>query len=185
LSIPVSAASTALVDFYLGHHPDSEGRYLSDIWAWDNEDLECAHDYIQWLLPLAEPSAYNATAPLLDGETIQAFKQTPQLQRHLITSYQTLLRFYGLQQQEHVSGPVVTSAEDYPARAAEWVQPLDHNHLRITRILKCLTLLGCSAEARAFYQCLQQIYREHREAISPVTFQYWTAAIAPPDPSQP
>jgi Opioid growth factor receptor (OGFr) conserved region len=51
------------------HGVDSEGRKLAEIWAWDFEELECAHDYIQWLFPLMEVSAFNPDAPLVNEET--------------------------------------------------------------------------------------------------------------------
>ena len=166
-----------LVLFYLGEQPDSEGRYIHDIWAWDDESLECVHDYIQWLFPLAEPSAYNPYAPILNEDVVQAFRQVPQLRQNLMTSYTAMLRFYGLQRQEIDSAIVVGRSDRYTERATEWVQPLDHNHLRITRILKCLMQLGLPAEAKAFYHCLDAIYRKNKTAISPTTFHYWSGAI--------
>ena len=56
---------TPLVKFYRGEGRDSEGRLLSEIWAWGNQELEDVHDFIQWLFPLPEPSRFNADAPLM------------------------------------------------------------------------------------------------------------------------
>ena len=63
-----------LVAFYRENAPDSEGRTLSQLWAWDDERLEEVHDYIQWLFPLPEPSQFNPDAPLLTPQDIEAFK---------------------------------------------------------------------------------------------------------------
>jgi hypothetical protein len=90
----------------------------------------------------------------------------------------TMLRLYGLQRRINTEGKIVIDKSlDYPNRKIEWVCMLDHNYLRITRILKCLMVLGLQDEAQAFYDCLQQIYREESEQIGEETFQYWKTAV--------
>jgi len=89
-----------------------------------------------------------------------------------------MLKFYGLQSYEDNHGQfVVTKSEEYPIRKKEWIYPLNHNYLRITRILKCLMALGLESYAQSFYCCLEQIYREQSRHIGGKTFQYWTNAV--------
>lgn len=155
-----------IVPFYLGEQPDAEGRKIQEIWTWDFEELECVHDYIQWLFPLPERSAFNPDAPVVDDGVIQAFHANPQLQQNLLKSLTTMLRFYGLQGGKDSAGQfVVTKSEEYPDRKREWICLMDHNYLRITRILKCLTVLGLESYAQAFYRCLAKIYREESRHI--------------------
>lgn len=169
-----------IVPFYLGEQRDSQGRMIQEIWAWDFEALECAHDYIQWLFPLPEKSAFNPDAPIVSDEVIQAFQNNPNLRQNLLRSFTVMLRFYGLHRQESSEGKVViTQSEDYPNRKREWVCPFNHNYLRITRILKCLVAFGLEDEAQAFYECLRQIYRESSDYIGGKTFQYWTNVVNP------
>jgi Opioid growth factor receptor (OGFr) conserved region len=56
----------------------------------------------------------------------------------------------------------------------------NHNHLRITRILKSLRLLGLEAEATAFFVCLADIYHvesgKDAPGISDETLTFWKAA---------
>lgn len=54
----------------------------------------------------------------------------------------------------------------------------DHNHLRITRIIRSLRVLGLEDEALAFYQRLKQIYSSGE--ISPRSFMFWTRAAERP-----
>lgn len=61
--------------FYLGKEADSQGRTIEEIWEWDHEDLEDTHDYIQWLFPLQERSAFNPDAPVLTPEAIHALEK--------------------------------------------------------------------------------------------------------------
>ena len=151
---------------------------IQKIWAWDYEELEIVHDYIQWLFPLAERSAFNPNAPIVDEEVIQAFHTNPQLRENLFKSFLLMLRFYGLQGSEDKNGNfIVTKSPEYPERRREWICIMNHNYLRITRILKCLTVLGLKSYAQAFYRCLEQIYREESRHIGSKTFQYWTNAV--------
>ncbi|MEH2107793.1 opioid growth factor receptor-related protein [Nostoc sp.] len=169
-----------LVPFYLGEQRDSEGRTIQEMWTWDFEQLECTHDYIQWLFPLPERSAFNSNAPIVDEEVIQAFKSNPHLRQNLLRSFTVMLKFYGLQRHESNNVKIlVTQSEDYPNRKREWVYIFNHNYLRITRILKCLIIFGLDNEAQAFYECLRQIYREDSDRIGGETFQHWTIAVKP------
>ncbi len=75
----------------------------------------------------------------------------------------------------------VTRTRYFAAKATVWLSPGNHNHLRITRILRCLSLLGLEAEARAFFECLSEIYENEqsqpRPAISTETILYWRGAV--------
>ena len=66
----MKASQDAFIQFYQGQQPDNRGRMISEILEWDGELLEKAHDYIQWLFPLRDQSAFNATAPVLDDAQV-------------------------------------------------------------------------------------------------------------------
>src|SRR5688572_4686580 len=85
-----------LVRFYRGEAPDAQGRLLKDILAWNDEQLEEVHDFIQWLFPLREPSQFNAQAPLLTQDDIAAFHSEPVLHANLRRSLERFLGFLGL-----------------------------------------------------------------------------------------
>jgi hypothetical protein len=169
-----------LVEFYRGQAPDSEGRKLETVWEWDDDSLEEVHDFIQWLFPLPEPSNFNPDAPLLSEQDIREFRGDPALQARLRRSFERLMRFLGLAVTKE--GKVVEGG-NFAARAPEvWGSP-NHNWLRITRILRSLTLLGLEAEARAFFDRLDAMYRGKKFPIPADTFGYWSRAVqssAPP-----
>ena len=76
----------ALLRFYRLEGADARGRTLPEIWAWDAARLEGVHDYIQWLFPLPEPSAFNPYAPILTQATIEAFRADPELRQRLLSA---------------------------------------------------------------------------------------------------
>lgn len=164
-----------IASFYEGSGTDHAGRRLADIVGWPDARLEAVHDFIQWLFPLPEPSPVNPLAPVLDRQTIQAFRARPELVGNLRGSLERMLRFYGLELRD---GPVVARAGNFAERSADWLTPNNHNHLRITRILRCCTLLGLAEEARAFLAALEEIYREHPRSITARSAEFWRGAVS-------
>lgn len=161
-----------ILDFQSNSAPDRQGRFLRDLQSWPDHRLEHVHDCIQWMFPLREPSGFNPSAPVLDDETIATIRARPDLQASLRLSFERMLRFYGLEMHD---GTVVR-AGNFAERARNWLRPYNHNHLRITRILKCLMLAGLEAEASAFFECLTGIHASS-DRISEETFDYWRDAV--------
>ena len=173
------AVNARIIGFYGGTEPDRRGRYVHEIQRWSDDQLERVHDYIQWLFPLLEPSGFNLAAPVLNRESIHEFRTRPDLQEKLRVSFLRMMSFYGL---ETRSGEQITvnRSPNFAAKATVWLSPGNHNHLRITRILKCLNVLGLELEAKAFFDCLSEIYDDEQNkpmpAISDETMRYWREA---------
>lgn len=111
-------------------HPD----YVSvhDILTtWTNHDLESVHNYIQWCFPLTEKSNFSIAAPILTPREIAAIKKSPKAQEALVDLMWRMTDFYD--------------------KTGHWLVPHDHNHLRITRIIKSLGILCPPQYALGFY----------------------------------
>ena len=175
-----SASQSRLVSYYTGESSDDQGRYLTDIQGWNDDQLEGVHDFIQWMFPLRERSSVNWDAPTLDEFTVQQFRSRPDLREKLQTSFARMLAFYGLELKTGIPTGVVP-AQNFAIRAQNWLWAGNHNHLRITRILKSLKALGLEAEATAFFASLNLIYEAEKEktppGISARTFQFWREAV--------
>ena len=167
------------VAFYRGDGRDHRERSLSDVQQFDFYELEFSHDYIQWLFPLPEPSGANASAPLLSNDDISRFQADELLRRRLVQSFELMLDFFGLELAgTRDGGPVsVRRASHFDERSRAWLRAGNHNFLRISRILRSLTLLGCASYASAFLECLEGIYGENPEAIGTTTIGYWRRAV--------
>ena len=168
---------------YGGEGADHLGRTRSEIVAWSDQRLEYTHDYIQWLFPLTEGSPVNPYAPVLDAETIAEFRARPELRSRLLESFDCMLAFYGLRR-SGAGVAVISLADNFAARARNWLTAHNHNHLRITRILKCLRLLGLEVESLAFFDCLSGIYATETASshsrITEESFRFWQAAAGIP-----
>lgn len=175
--------SSEVLAFYSDTSTDANGRRLHEILGWPDAQIELNHDFIQWLFPLLEPSSIHPDAPILDQETIREFRAHPELQQNLRESFQRMLAFYGFEMNTQ-SGLEIRRGDGFAEQSAEWLWPGNHNHLRITRIIKSLRLLGLEAEAQAFFKCLSQLYAEETgrgiPRITATTFQFWSSAAEDP-----
>jgi len=140
--------------------------------------IEDAHDYIQWVFPLNTESSADPDAPLLTEEARRAFAWDEVLKDRVQKSLAVMLRFYGL---ERLPLPddklVVIRAVTFPDRRGVWIWPNNHNHLRLTRIIRSLRLIGLKKDAQALAKCLDDICRvEGRDIISQETCDQWRQA---------
>lgn len=74
----------------------------------------------------------------------------------------------------------------WPQRGHLWWRNMTHNHLRITRILRSLRVLGCQAASEALYRCLEELVKREKRQVSYQTRLYWWRAARrrvrlPPD----
>lgn len=175
----LSMPESGLIAFYRNEGVDHRRRSLRDVRGFDLDHLEHTHDFIQWLFPLPEPSSANAFSPLLSREDMNRFRSDPSMQAELLRSFTLMLRFFGLALMKPATPGTLTviRADDFAERCAVWLYPGSHNFLRITRILRSLTLLGCPAHAAALLQCLDDVYSSNRDAVGLRTMHYWRSAV--------
>jgi hypothetical protein len=170
-----SSEGLRILAFYEGRASDDRGRFRDEILRFDDRQLEEIHDFIQWLFPLPERSGANPSAPRLDDAAIAAFRARPELREALRRSLDRMLTFYGLEW----SGERIVEGPFFPGQS-NWLHPGNHNHLRLTRILRSLRLLGEAQAAQTLFDVLSDIYREERRTgrnrISRRSFQFWKSA---------
>lgn len=170
----LSISMNPLQRFHLGTQSDDRGRLIGDVLGQSDAWLERTHDFIQWLFPLAERSGASPGAPTLDAATIEAFHAQPALQRSLRASLDRMLAFYGLAWQSDR----IVKAANWPVRKHDWFTHDTHNNLRITRILKSLSLLGLREQAHAFRVALGALRHSEPDCgVGPVAWRYWDDAL--------
>jgi hypothetical protein len=93
-----------------------------------------------------------------------------------------LVRIEALQSSSFVLGRFVDKwqVEKHPEAWHQskryWEKEKDHNHLRITRIIRSLRILGLEIEAQAFYEYL----KENAVRTSKISHMYWKRAAERP-----
>jgi hypothetical protein len=167
-----------IVRFYRGEGRDGAGRTIEEVWQFSAARLELTHDFIQWLFPLRDRSPFNPGAPTLTDRTVAAFRESGDLRDRLRRSLDVMLAFYGLRREVDASGDVsIEPAREIAIRGPMWWSSGNHNHLRLTRIISSLSILGLEPEARALQGCLERVRREKDTGISDETSRYWARAV--------
>ena len=147
---------TTIVDFLKGAGTDAAGRTVFDVVALDDRSVERTHDFIQWLFPLAEPSGANRRAPVLSAADVEAVQACGMSQIALAAATDRMTAFYQFN--------------------THWLVPYNHNHLRITRIIKSLRLLRGEDEANEFRDLILGMDEAAGRPVSVDSRRYWTTA---------
>jgi hypothetical protein len=145
-----------VVGFLEGRGVDGAGRDVATVLAFGLGALERHHDYIQWLFPLPEPSRAVPDAPVLTDEDIAAIRDSAAAQASLTAGAARMTWFY--------------DATDH------WLVAADHNHLRITRIIRSLRLLVGAGPANAFRAARLERVARARAPVSEVALAHWRQA---------
>jgi hypothetical protein len=169
---------SAILDYYAGAGRDGAGRTLAQTLALSPQEKETRHDFIQWLFPLDQPSRFNPGAPLLRPDDVEAFRTRPELRARLLESLDAMLAFYALRRDPQ-RGEILPAREDWPS-GVHWLGPGDHNHLRLSRMVQSLALLGEEEWGSALRDRLVRIAAEHPDRVSPATTRVWNGLLAPP-----
>jgi len=149
-------AARPIVMFLEGEGPDARGRTIFDVLSMNDVALERTHDFIQWLFPLPEPSAAVPESPVLTPDDIQAIRVSELAPMAMGAATDRMAAFY---QTTH-----------------DWLTPNDHNHRRITRIIRSLRLLVGDAEADAFQAMIVARVEATRAPVSARSRGYWATA---------
>tara|TARA_B100001939_G_C16454562_1_gene410374 strand:- start:19 stop:462 length:444 start_codon:yes stop_codon:yes gene_type:complete len=145
-----------IYNFLSEKEPDFSGRYITDIWNFNDFQIENIHNFIQILFPLNKPSkAVFHSYYLKKQKEIDEIKKSQTIQNNLIKSKEWYLNFL--------------------KRTNKWRNYTDHNHLRITRIIECLRLLVSDLEADSFYNSVLSILNFDNQ-INKKTLEIWSRA---------
>ena len=151
--------NTALTKFLSGSGTDHAGRTYQDILDQDDHWLEFTHDWVQWCFPLFEKSQSVKSAPTLESsnevEEIRTCSSCQENMRLGLIRYAEFLRDND-----------------------QWLRYHDHNHLRITRLIKSASMLMSEEQAGEFYSYVIKNF-ESRAGDKPsnVPARYWKLAL--------
>ncbi len=145
-----------IIGFLEGKTPDHRGRMLSMLWKQTDDDAENTHDYIQWMFPLDEPSQTVSGAPVLNDFDIDEVRENQLAIGNLEESARWFLGF--LERSDH------------------WVTEYDHNHLRITRVIKSLRLLASDEAADEFRDKVIALAGNNLDSVDEEARDFWNSA---------
>lgn len=154
---PVDHYQTSILcDFLEGIGIDHKGRRLDNVLSFDDIKAEQTHDFIQWLFPLDEVSRAVSGAPVLRQSDIQLIHTNSDAQANIRRSASWFLGFL--------------------ERSNHWRTKYNHNHLRITRVVKSLRLLTDDKEADEFKASVFDLLGDDLHLIDDKAVEFWEGA---------
>jgi len=148
--------SNSIVNFLEGIGTDSRNRHIDEILDEDNRFWEHTHDFIQWLFPLTEESRAVRHSPVLTAEEVELIRSSERAKEGLKAAaarYQSFL-----------------------LKTSPWKNPFNHNHLRITRVIKCLRLLMDDETANEFKYWVASQLGDRIDSINTESKRHWRLA---------
>ena len=145
-----------IVGFLEGKTTDHRGRILAMLLQQTDHQAETTHDYIQWMFPLDEPSRSVNGAPVLNELEIDEIRQSSLAQANLAKSARWFLGF--LERNDH------------------WVTKYNHNHLRITRVIKSLRLLASDEAADEFRDKVLALAGDNLNLVDDKARRFWLSS---------
>jgi hypothetical protein len=124
------------------------------------------------MFPLKERSNFNYTAPILEGIDIEYIKGSLKMKSNMHLSASIITDFWGMGKDNDKIKYVVKND-----RLNLWITPMNHNFLRVSRVLKSLVLFDLKNEAELLFKCLKEIRNDGKERIIGESFLYWEKAI--------
>ena len=168
-----------VIDFFCYEGTDPYGRTFQDMVDMTDGQLEASHDVIQWLFPLHEPSNFNSECPLVDEESAKVLRANPEAQKRIAEATLRFARFLGFDWQlGGLDGSPGKFAFDPLAKKNQqnWRTQHNHNHLRITRVIRSLRLFGREEEAKQFHEAVLQAAL-NAGCVSSNTTRHWRMAL--------
>lgn len=148
--------SSKIIQFLHHKEKDYKGRSLLDLQFLSDEKLERTHDVIQWMFPIDLQSESHPATPILTEFDIYQMKEDVIIKLSIKRSMDRMVEFY--------------------ERNTFWITQKNHNFKRITRILRCLWLIGLKHDYVSFQKCLDDVFSNESDIIGEETFLYWKNA---------
>jgi hypothetical protein len=136
---------------------DHKQRTLDCYWRSNDVWREQTHDYIQWAFPMPTPSPHNPDAPILREIDAMIIRNSPEATANFRRTIFMMEQFYQ-------ANP-------------RWLMSHNHNHQRITRILKSARLiLPNTGDDVKFYSTITLMTR--RGEVNDKSIAMWASVVS-------
>ena len=171
--------------FYHGDIPSQpDGDLVDNIhtqWDGDWQRLEMHHGYIQWLFPVFENAGMNFESQALSKSGAKLIRDDAVCQERVMMSYRLMLKFYGFKLVDERSGRLERDP-DIPGGGSEArlrnFNRMQHNFLRVSRIITSLGELGFHRYKRPLLEALQaEVDSGALEAAGMSCARFWAPLV--------
>lgn len=143
-----------ILDFYQCRGADDAGRTFYDVIRAGDDSWEKWHGHVQWMYPLPEPSRAQPRSPVATQDDYNEIATSPVLKMRMLAALGRYISFLDC--------------------TTQWRLPMDHNHLRITRVIRCLCLSGLNDAAFEFCEYVKD---QVGATVGKKTVWFWDEAL--------
>jgi len=166
-----------LLDFYRQKPVKYQDRdiVITEFWNFSNDELESAHDYVQWLFPIEKTGM--SPAPVMTKNTAAVMTSDAEIKKNILRSLDIFLKFMGYTRVNNPKCDLVRNA-DFEKRAKNWIIDNTHNHLRMTRLLKFLKYINLDSCTESLFAEFTKLKadKKYENYIPKNAFKYWQKA---------
>ena len=145
--------------------PDDRGRFVHEYFGFDHDEMEQCHGWVQWAFPIDTKSNYNPLAPTIDDRFLHS-ESSNIISAKLL---QQFMKFIGLDSYAKFNSQRFLEAID---------SPINHNILRISRVLKHLVLTNKQSVAKWLLESISKfMIRQYPERFHSDTVAYWYTLV--------
>ena len=116
----------SLASILKGQGNRESDRTITDIYNYNDKQLEEDHSFIQWIFPTPRLSAFNRNAPILTKQDITMLKSDPTVMEWLNLFKYKMFTYWGIENKDFSQCKILKG----------------HNGLRLSRAIECLTFFG-------------------------------------------
>lgn len=146
-----------LLDFLEAKGTDYQGRVIRQIWSFDDGQIETTHDFIQWLFPLPLEKPSQMSRPTITPSGENRIKASRKAMDNMCISQDWYLGFL--------------------SRNKDWLSNYNHNHLRITRLLKSSSIFFDVPHSENLFSRILTLAGRDQEKIGAKALAYWSLAL--------
>jgi len=157
-----------VLNFFQGTGSDSSQRTINDILAFNESDIESVHNFIQWVFPTSEISAYNPNAPTISNNFKHMLSEHKDAQKNFCQTCLLFLDFFGFECPK-------TNKNKLPSYKNTFLSRPRHNLLRITRVLNSLNQVGKESCSMDIFSQIKDYYRIYPQYIPIESYRIWEA----------
>jgi len=151
--------------FLEAREADDKGRMFDNILCWSNIRLEATHNYIQRIFPTDESSRFDRSFVPATSDDISLIRKSEKAKNNIRKAYLKMLSLWKL------DGDNYKNIKIY----RYWNNENNHNHLRMTRLLKCFRLIQMNDELKDFSNRLSYLLDHSGLKVSKKTEEFWRA----------
>lgn len=156
---------------------------LLEVLRYSDAMIESDSSFFQFLFPIDSISGHNPLPPI-PADFARTVASTPGFGLSFMLGVRRVMKFWGFQYRGTSSTrrPLWRLAPDFDVADHGWTQRVDHNHQRVTHVIRSLRLIRADRTARAVYRCMMRAIRERGFPVREQTRRLWRRqALGPLD----